>query len=396
MDEQAKLQYKIAQLAAQVDQAKRDKARQQSGHRESFVRHHGNRWTPYGQPHRNLSLVASGASPSLTTSKAAQESLAPSVSDLNMVKPTGKSHQLVNESILRREQANQEELKRKIRASREQRTNQDTTVSRNQGSQVQAARLMELDGLHFRMSEDGSKLTREHDDGDKGETPKKATIAGVTFLRTKHGNLLRAASDPKSARFSHDPEKVAVCKEFLRTGNCAQGSNCDLSHRLSYHRVPACTHFLRGNCTNNACRYPHVSVSPSAQVCRAFAILGYCSQGPRCDKRHVVECPAFANTGNCADHAHGKCKLPHVERANTLRKAARRQAKQGFEDESDLSSDEEPGDQNQSRAAEDSDALESDIEGLFDDLLTGSDGGGTESQTQSHAFAAQQDYVRIS
>src|ERR1700760_1502191 len=83
-------------------------------------------------------------------------------------------------------------------------------------------------------------------------------------------------------KFLHDPSKVAVCKTFLRSGTCAAGDSCDLSHILSYHRVPACTHFLRGNCTKDACPYPHVHASSSAPVCRPFALLGFCSSGEDC------------------------------------------------------------------------------------------------------------------
>lgn len=109
-----------------------------------------------------------------------------------------------------------------------------------------------------------------------------------------------------------------------------------MSHEMTYHRVSACTHFLRGNCTNDACRYPHVDISPSAPVCRAFAVYGYCELGEACSRRHVVECPDYANRGVCTNDL---CQLPHIDRASALRKAAQRQAKMGSEGESDLSSD---------------------------------------------------------
>ncbi|KAF2857618.1 hypothetical protein K470DRAFT_260653 [Piedraia hortae CBS 480.64] len=136
---------------------------------------------------------------------------------------------------------------------------------------------------------------------------------------TKHGTC---PFGPR-CRYAHDPNKVAICKDFLKTGKCPRGEHCDLSHEMTYHRVPACTFFLRAMCTNEACRYPHVAVSPAAPVCRDFATTGYCARGADCDQRHVHECPDFANTGQCARNKAGRCPLPHPEHASVLRKAGK-------------------------------------------------------------------------
>ena len=182
-----------------------------------------------------------------------------------------------------------------------------------------------------------------------------------------------------TCKFSHDPEKVAICKTFLHTGTCTAGANCDLSHNPSYHRVPACTHFLRGNCTNDACRYPHVYVSPAASVCRSFSLTGYCDKGEDCAKRHAIECADYANHGYCADRENGKCPLPHPDHASTLRKAAARQAKTGSENESDMSSDEEP-EEDDHAGLDDIDSDEAE-----DVMMGGADDG---SLTQQHDFIA--------
>lgn len=144
--------------------------------------------------------------------------------------------------------------------------------------------------------------------------------------------------------------------------------------------MSACTHYLRGNCTNDACRYPHVGISPSAPVCRAFATLGYCASGEKCTRRHVLECPDHANRGVCTKQ---NCALPHVDRASVMRKAAQRQAKIGSEDESDLSSD----DGNSDGGASDGES-EFDDDNNDDALMTGVD--------DSHALSQQQDYVAFS
>ena len=288
-------------------------------------------------------------------------------------------------------------------------------------------------------------------------TPRRANIGGVTFLRSKHGNLYRAGliktmrSVPRNAvlvcslrgkanhisssrndirkiqqpcpqfstsglslnlclgnrshwsskalpgvhgailtrnlgscskgpqcRFVHDPAKVAICPDFLRTGECQAGLDCDLSHDPTPERVPACLHFLRGNCTNDNCRYAHVRVNPGAPVCRAFATLGYCSKGAMCPERHVHECPDYANKGLCRNK---KCRLPHVDRAGALRKAAAAQQDAdttSADATSDISSDDDD-------AQYDSDDVDSDD---FEEDFLMPDGN-------QHELSQQTDYVKL-
>ena len=181
-------------------------------------------------------------------------------------------------------------------------------------------------------------------------------------------------------RFAHDPDKVTACPKFLKSA-CTKGEECDLSHTPTYSNTPACTHFLRGNCTNDACRYPHVNVSPTAPVCAAFARLGYCDS-QNCDKRHVFECPDYANAGYCAKAANGSCPLPHPDHAATLRKAAAKQAKMGSEDDSDVSSDEE----NEENALVVDDVDSDDVEDM-----TMSD-----VQNYNHDLTQQRDFIAFS
>lgn len=164
---------------------------------------------------------------------------------------------------------------------------------------------------------------------------------------------------------------------MLKSGTCPAGDYCDLSHEMTYHRVSACSHFLRGNCTNDACRYPHVNISPSAPVCRAFATFGYCESGEQCSRRHVNECPDYANRGACTND---KCQLPHVDRASALRKAAQRQAKIGSEGESDLSSDDGGSTQ----------------ESEVDDVDADGKNTGMAEVDESHDLSQQRDYISFS
>ena len=176
----------------------------------------------------------------------------------------------------------------------------------------------------------------------------------------------------------HDHRKVAVCREFLKNGNCPQGSLCDLSHEPTYERVPACLHFLRGNCSKTSCRYAHVRVSPGAKVCRAFTTLGYCSKGADCGERHVFECPNYSRTGDCEDTT---CRLPHVDRAGQLRQHDVISQNHNEACDDDTSSDGE-----ESMGPEDDD-IESD--GLEDEvmLMTEDDRG--------HVLTHQDDFIRF-
>lgn len=160
-----------------------------------------------------------------------------------------------------------------------------------------------------------------------------------------------------------------MCKMFFRNGTCANGDRCDLSHKSTYNRVPACTHFLNGNCTNDACRYAHVSVSPGSLICRPFALLGYCEKGIECDKRHIIECPDYAENGECTNK---KCKLPHTRHAHVERQKAR------ADDDSELEEDDED--------ADDTDGKDFDSDDLDQDVAMG---GGLE-------IAQNQDFISFS
>ncbi|KAK7726070.1 hypothetical protein SLS57_003660 [Botryosphaeria dothidea] len=263
---------------------------------------------------------------------------------------------------------------------------------------------IEIDNIRFRVADGGSKLIRisKDDPNTARATPKQAKVGGVTFLRSKNGNLYRSgliktkqnkpvkkidepcprftttgtcAKGPQ-CRYVHDPNKVAICKDHLLRGNCALGEGCDLSHEPTPNRVPACVHFLRGNCTNDKCRYAHIRVNPSGPVCHAFGTLGYCENGSDCTERHVFECPDYANHAVCRNP---KCRLPHVDRAGQIRKAAAAQTGSAELGSPDLSSDDEHDEI-------DSDDVDSEDEIEEDLVMQGADDNGRE-------LSQQQDFV---
>uniref|UniRef100_A0A6M2CXW7 Zinc finger CCCH domain-containing protein 3 n=1 Tax=Rhipicephalus microplus TaxID=6941 RepID=A0A6M2CXW7_RHIMP len=107
--------------------------------------------------------------------------------------------------------------------------------------------------------------------------------------------------------YVHDPEKVAVCTRFLR-GTC-KTSDCPFSHKIAPEKMPVCSYFLKGRCTNDPCPYRHVKVSSKAAVCKDFAVRGYCADGIRCKKQHILICPEHAANKQCPRG--NKCYLSH-------------------------------------------------------------------------------------
>jgi hypothetical protein len=183
--------------------------------------------------------------------------------------------------------------------------------------------------------------------------------------------------------FTHDHNKVAICKEYLQKGHCFRGAGCNLSHDPTPNRTPACIHFLRGACTKPDCRYAHVKTDPSADICRDYATFGYCEKGAACTERHENECPDYANTGSCPNK---KCHLPHIDRAGQLRKIAGVQniPSQQAADKSSKSD----GDKAEDKDDVDSDDLDEDISML---PSARSPSGATEMSS----FSQQQDFIHF-
>ncbi|QIW96961.1 hypothetical protein AMS68_002479 [Peltaster fructicola] len=336
MSEDAALRAQIASLSGRIDAVRGPPPTLP----RPFHRVHQHQWTPYPpthhQPFRNRTLVNTPATPAPTDT---YNNSTTSSTDTALVKTRGLNNQLMTQATYEREQRSRQMKPPPAKRARygTERLSRSTPV-------LTPLRVLEIEGIKFEMKEDGTKLTRV--DADPRQTPRKAIIAGIEYLRTKNGNLLRQGVSKDTAvpaepprpqctnftkngtcafgpkcHFAHDPKKVAICKTFLQRGSCPNGEYCDLSHTLDYHRVPACSHFQRDACNNDKCAYPHVHIAPGAEVCRPFATLGFCDVGLNCDKRHVFECPDYANTGECPNIA--KCRLAHVMHAGKQRVARR-------------------------------------------------------------------------
>lgn len=119
--------------------------------------------------------------------------------------------------------------------------------------------------------------------------------------------------------YIHDPEKVAVCTRFVR-GTCKKtDGTCPFSHHVSKEKMPVCSYFLKGICSNSNCPYSHVYVSRRAEVCTDF-LKGYCPLGAKCKKKHTLLCPDFSRRGVCPRGT--QCQLLHRNRKRLGRRAA--------------------------------------------------------------------------
>ncbi len=105
----------------------------------------------------------------------------------------------------------------------------------------------------------------------------------------------RCAKGEAGCPFLHDPEKVAVCRAFLK-GACrgkgdldgGRGSSCLLSHKVEQEKMPTCAFFLKGACTKDDCPYSHVKVNAKARACPDF-LKGWCPRGAACTLKHTHE-----------------------------------------------------------------------------------------------------------
>ncbi|KAM3461671.1 hypothetical protein BB8028_0009g00110 [Beauveria bassiana] len=379
-EEERELLDRISALAGQINRHKNQQAGFQPSHSSRSLRQQAPRYrgTSYrgrgyriGHPpvhrHRTLNLNAHASSSESSPSTPVSTS-----DNAQWVSKTDRHKQLINANIYQqqaqsRAQAIEETRKRKLtRQHNSERARFNNFIQQSQGSSIQNHEQPEImiDSIRFLVRDGGKKLVRAADNSsDAPSTPKTTAVAGVRFHRTKTGNLVahRVVKDHRrpgavkkvdepcnifsttgscskgpSCRYQHDPNKVAVCKDFLKEGRCINGEHCDLSHELTMERVPNCLHFAKGNCSNPNCQYSHSAALPTAPVCEDFGYRGYCGKGGECTERHVYECPAFSNTGTCKTKG---CKLPHRERASLLRNQVRQEQDATMQD---VSSEEEP------------------------------------------------------
>ena len=109
--------------------------------------------------------------------------------------------------------------------------------------------------------------------------------------------------------YNHDPEKVAICKQFLK-GTCSS-LDCRLTHKVISEQLPDCLNFLLGFCTLKGCPYRHVNVSPNTPICDGF-LKEFLLMVISVIKRHTYVCAQYASTGYCSERS--TCKLQHPKK----------------------------------------------------------------------------------
>ncbi|KAK5990668.1 Zinc finger CCCH domain-containing protein [Cladobotryum mycophilum] len=366
--------------------------------------------------HRTLHLNPS-ASASNSSSPAA--SPGPSTTTPGWVAKNDRHRQLINANVYEKEIQNrskaiEETRQRKLKEQRHREKTRFNEFLQHQTGVASSAHSnfssgpneIAVNGVRFLVMDGGKKLVKAADDRNSlSMTPKTTTVAGVKFHRTKTGNLVAgrivkghrqsgmvkkvdqlckifsttgnssselgaanlfryynapgSCSKGPACRYLHNPNKVALCKDFLKDGKCPNGESCDLSHEPTPERVPNCLHYAKGNCTKPDCLYTHSKAPPGAPVCKAFGFCGYCDKGADCTERHVFECPDFSNTGVCKVRG---CKLLHRERASVLRNQMKQQ-----DEAEDVSSDDDSADSDDVDSDEVAEFMEVDDDSDFED-----------------------------
>ncbi|EAA64244.1 hypothetical protein AN1537.2 [Aspergillus nidulans FGSC A4] len=448
MSEDQDLMARISQLAGQINRFKNGNTPVQSAHNEMHSNSHVSRHTsyrgrpgwapyrgrPYGRgrgaaPHRHRTLILNNSATPASKSSTPPDGMAIDTDENSRsatpnawVTKHARHMQLINSAVYDKEAQKRVkalEETRKAKAQKKAQIEQAKVLqfahgagrqfSSSSNPQVSAAGeshgeyQITLNDIPFRVSRGGGKLIRVSsatpvlsalieraglqivdDPNTANNTPKRVKVAGVTFVRSKNGNLHRLGASalggqekgralPKIHYDGYQFFPQALRIPFV---NCSPSQVQRVMLTDISSRSPACVHFLRGRCSNPECRYAHVRVTPGAPVCRAFATLGYCDKGETCEERHVHECPDYANTGVCKKK---HCRLPHVDRAGQIRKNAGPKEGEG-DDESDASSEEEEFDEIGS------DDVDSDYLSDEGELIEG---------TETGEVSKQQDFIRL-
>uniref|UniRef100_A0A0D2X9I0 C3H1-type domain-containing protein n=1 Tax=Fusarium oxysporum (strain Fo5176) TaxID=660025 RepID=A0A0D2X9I0_FUSOF len=294
---------------------------------------------PTAHHHRTLHLNGDNSTASRSASSGAE-------TPPGWVSRTDRHRQLINANVYEKETQNrakaiEQTRQRKISGRRQREKAQFNEFLKHQATASSAQtnpadrNVLTIEGAQFRVMDGGKKLVKIpgwsathllYLDRPSGH--------GAKLTSTLH---IGSCTKGPRCRYIHDPNKVALCKDILKDGQCVNGESCDLSHDMTPERTPNCLHYAKGHCAKADCPYTHSKASPAAPVCRNFGFNGYCEMGAECTDRHVFECPDFSNTGRCKVKG---CKLPHRERASVLRN----KTNAAGEPLGDISSDDETAD----------------------------------------------------
>jgi hypothetical protein len=286
MDENARLQARIAALSGQIKQHKeRPVSLAHYGHQNStaYAASHSYReprWAPYSRggrggraghatTHKNRTLVLN-ASQGVASDVSSSDGFA-GVSDSRAVaqetnyvstRSVGKN-QLMAKSIYDRGLKQKQGQLDENQAIRKAALDAAVPVSRSEPTSTQHRHELTISGIRFRMADDGSKLFRVSGEPSprfnaemmlKGrtpdgiqETPKTAKIADVLFIRTKRGNLVRASASKSNARYRHaqhrgdHAQRIVLTSRRMTTAprkaQCEHFTKFGINHQSHAHPV---------------------------------------------------------------------------------------------------------------------------------------------------------------
>lgn len=269
MDENAALQAKIAALSGQIKQHKEGTPSYTQAtyhpsqyHNSSYSRGHP-RWAPYnrggraGYPgaHRNRTLVVGGAQGGASSASVGPVvATSPEKSSKDRFVSTrgpGKNQLMTKETYNREQKQKSEQLNPQDSPQRTKRPQSAGYGVKAETVAQQNKRELVIDGIRFRMADDGSKLFRipcepsipiairsqlkvTAPDDASTSTPKTFKIADVTFIRTKHGNLVRTKSIEGNSRYNRQINWIP--------GRCLQSL---LGRNIPAPPKPQCEHFTK-------------------------------------------------------------------------------------------------------------------------------------------------------
>jgi hypothetical protein len=153
-----------------------------------------------------------------------------------------------------------------------------------------------------------------HDVGDEDSakaTPKSANVGGVTFYRSKNGNLYRSGI-VKAHRYATTVlgRRLSERLIFSNTNNICLGGERWLRESTSHarHSPRLVALFSKSLSTDNPLRVLRVRSRDPADLC-----TGTCLKGPKCRYNHepskVAICKEFLQKGSCPDGE--ACDLSH-------------------------------------------------------------------------------------
>ncbi|PCG98511.1 Hypothetical protein PENO1_057880 [Penicillium occitanis (nom. inval.)] len=254
MTEEQELLAKIGQLAGQINQHK-TQHQHPAPPTNYHARHPRAGWAPYrgrgarGRPaaHRNRTLILNNNTADASKAEASDSATPPPASTNGWVAKRDRHMQLINTSIYDKEVqartkaiAETEKTKREKRAKAEEakvmryaqgvRNVHAAPVAGPSGvaTQPSSSYQIYIHDTPFQVVRGGSKLIRQSNDPKNANaTPKRVVVGGVTFVRSKKGNLHRLGAVVAKRKPSKIKKKNELCKRFSRTDRAWFHQNID-------------------------------------------------------------------------------------------------------------------------------------------------------------------------